>query len=149
MTFLFCSKDLNMLNLLLNIWIANIKTSIFLLKPWKHLLKTNVFHENGKFVTNVYRKETFTEVYTNFPSFIPLEHKFGLVYTVLHHCFCLISDMSKFHFQIEKLKESSNINEVIRSVLIIFFFFYNKISQVQKNIKTQFEFFINVALKPI
>ena len=108
-----------------------------------------MFHENGKFVTNVYRKETFTEVYTNFPSFIPLEPKFGLVYTVLHHCFCLISDMSKFHFQIEKLKESSNINEVIRSVLIIFFFFYNKISQVQKNIKTQFEFFINVALKPI
>ena len=149
MTFLFCSKDLNMLNLLLNIWIGNIKTPIFLLKPWKHLSKTNAFHENGKFVTNVYRKETFTEAYTNFPSFIPLEHKFGLVYTVLHHCFCLISDMSKFHFQIEKLKESSNINEVIRSVLIIFFFFYNKISQVQKNIKTQFEFFINVALKPI
>ena len=43
---------------------------------------------------------------------------------------------------------SSNINEVIRSVLNIFFF-YDKISQVQKSIKTQFEFFINVTLKPI
>ena len=68
-------------------------------------LDVNAFSENGKFVTNVYRKETFTGVYTNFSSFIPLEHKFGLVYTLLHRCFCLVSDMSKFHFEIEKLKE--------------------------------------------
>ena len=64
-----------------------------------------VFCENGKFVTNFYRKETFTGVYTNFSSFISLEHKFGLVCTLLHRCFCLVSDMSKFHFEIEKLKE--------------------------------------------
>ena len=50
-------------------------------------LDVNVFHENGNFVTNVYRKETFTGVYTNLSSFIPLGHKFGLVYTLLHHCF--------------------------------------------------------------
>ena len=65
----------------------------------------NVLCENGKFVTNAYRKETFTGVYTNFSSFILLEHKFGLVYTLLHRCFYLVSDMSKFHFEIEKLKE--------------------------------------------
>ena len=47
-------------------------------------LDVNVFRENGKFVTNVYRKQTFTGVYTNFSRFIPLEHKFGLVYTLLH-----------------------------------------------------------------
>ena len=41
----------------------------------------------------------------NFSSFIPVEHKFGLVYTLLHRCFCLVSDMPKFHFEIEKLKE--------------------------------------------
>ena len=51
-------------------------------------------------------QETFTGVYTNFSSFLPLEHKFGLVYTLLlHRCFCLVTDMSKFHFEIEKLKE--------------------------------------------
>ena len=50
-------------------------------------LDVNVFHENGNFVTNVYRKETFTGVYTNLSSFIPLGHKFGLVYMLLHHCF--------------------------------------------------------------
>ena len=56
-------------------------------------------------MTNVYRKERFTGVYTNFSSFILLEHKFGLVYTLLHRCFCLVSDMSKFYFEIEKSKE--------------------------------------------
>ena len=64
-------------------------------------LDVNVFRENGKFVTNVYRKETFSGVYTNFYSFIPLEQKFGMVYTLLHRCFCLVSDMSKFHIEIE------------------------------------------------
>ena len=68
-------------------------------------LDVNVLRENGKFVTNVYRKETFTGVYTNFSSFILLEHKFGLVYTLLRRCFCLVSDMSKFHFEIENLNE--------------------------------------------
>ena len=29
-------------------------------------LDVNVFHENGKFVTKVYRKETFTGVYITF-----------------------------------------------------------------------------------
>ena len=27
------------------------------------------------------------------------------LYTLLHLCFCLVTDMSKFHFKIEKLKE--------------------------------------------
>ena len=36
-------------------------------------LDVNVFHENGKFVTNAYRKETFTGVYANFFSFIPIK----------------------------------------------------------------------------
>ena len=67
-------------------------------------LDFNVFRENGKFVTNVYRNETFTGVYTNFFSFLSLEHKLRLVYILLHHCFCLVSDVSKFHFEIEKLK---------------------------------------------
>ena len=68
-------------------------------------IDVNVFRENVKFVANVYRKEAFTGVYTNFSSFIPLEHKFGLVYTLMHRCFCLVSDMFKFQFEIEKLKQ--------------------------------------------
>ena len=39
------------------------------------LLDINMQRENGKFVSSVYRKETFSGVYTNFTSFIPLEFK--------------------------------------------------------------------------
>ena len=53
-------------------------------------LDVNVFRENAKFAANVYRKETFTGVYTNVSSLIPLEHKFGLIYTLLHRCFCFM-----------------------------------------------------------
>ena len=34
-------------------------------------LDVNIFRENDKFATNVYRKKTFIGVYTNFKSFIP------------------------------------------------------------------------------
>ena len=67
-------------------------------------LDVTVFSENGKFLIKK-RKETFTGVYTNMSSFIPLQRKFGLVYTSLYHSLCLVSDMLKFHFEIEKLKE--------------------------------------------
>ena len=68
-------------------------------------LDVNIFREKGNFVTSVYRKDTFSGVYTNFISFIPLEYKFGLVYTLLNRCFCLTSDLSKFHMEVETLKK--------------------------------------------
>ena len=67
-------------------------------------LDVNIFREKGKFVTNVYRKETFTGVCTSFSIFIPLEYKFRLAYTLLQRCFNLVSDMSKFHLEVAKLK---------------------------------------------
>ena len=36
-------------------------------------LDVKIFRENHKFVTSVFRKETFSGVYTNFLSYIPLE----------------------------------------------------------------------------
>ena len=52
-------------------------------------LDVKIFRENNKFVTSVFRKETFSGVYTNFSSFIPLQYKFGLVNTLLNYCFNL------------------------------------------------------------
>ena len=46
-------------------------------------LDVKIFRENEKFVTSVFRKHTFSGVYTNFISLIPLEYKFGLVHTLL------------------------------------------------------------------
>ena len=59
---------------------------------------------NGKFATNVYRKKTFSGVYTNFGSFIPETYKTGLIKSLLFRCFNLCSDFVKFHHEINMLK---------------------------------------------
>ena len=64
-------------------------------------LDVNIFREKGKFVTNVYRKKTFSGVYTNFDSFIPETYKTGLIKSLLFRCFNLCSD---FHHEIDILK---------------------------------------------
>ena len=67
-------------------------------------LDVNIFREKGKFVTNVYRKKTFSGVYTNFDSFIPETYKTGLIKSLLSRCFSLCSDFVKFHHEIDILK---------------------------------------------
>ena len=69
-------------------------------------LDVNIFCENGKFVINVNRKETFSGVYTNFYSFIPLEQKFGMVYTLLHRCFCLVLIWLSFPLKLKNLRKN-------------------------------------------
>ena len=44
-------------------------------------LDVNVIREQGKFVTSVYRKITFSGVYTLFDSFLPDTYKIGMIYT--------------------------------------------------------------------
>ena len=43
--------------------------------------------KDGKFITSVYRKPTFTGVYTHYQSFIPSVYKFGLISTLLFRYF--------------------------------------------------------------
>ena len=68
-------------------------------------LHVTIFRENDKFATNVYRKKTFSGVYTNFKSFIPETYKIGLIKSLLFRCFSLCSDFIKFHHEIHKLKK--------------------------------------------
>ena len=44
-------------------------------------LDVKICRENNKLTTSVYRKPTFSGVFTSFKSFIPTIYKFGLVYT--------------------------------------------------------------------
>ena len=73
-------------------------------------LDVKICREKDKFTTNVFRKDTFSGIYTDFSSFVALEHKFGLVYTLLHRGFTIVSDFSKFHFEVETLKETLHKN---------------------------------------
>ena len=67
-------------------------------------LYINMFCEKWKFVTNVYRKKTFSGIYTNFINFIPENYKTGLAKSLLFRCFKLCSDFVKFHHKINILK---------------------------------------------
>ena len=67
-------------------------------------LDINIFRENDKFATNVYRKKIFSGVYTNFKSFIPETYKIGSIKSLLFRCFSLCSNFIKFHHEIDKLK---------------------------------------------
>ena len=60
--------------------------------------------KNGKFVTSVYRKPTFSGVFTNYESFIPTYQKTGLLHTLLHRSFSICCDFKTFHFEIDHLK---------------------------------------------
>ena len=73
-------------------------------------LDVKICREKDKFTTSVFRKDTFSGVYTNFSSFVALKHKFGLVYTLLHRRFTIVSDFSKFHFEVETLKKTIHKN---------------------------------------
>ena len=46
-------------------------------------LDVKICRENNKLTTSVYRKPTFSGVFTNFKSFIPTVQKFSLVYILL------------------------------------------------------------------
>ena len=67
-------------------------------------LDLNVFREEGQFVTNVYRKTTFSGVYTHFENFLPATYKFGMVYTLAYRCFRICSYWTKFKEKLRFLK---------------------------------------------
>ena len=73
-------------------------------------LDVKICREKDKFTTNVFRNDTFSGIYTNFSSFVALEHKFGLVYTLLHRSFTIVSDFSKFYFEVKTLKKTLHKN---------------------------------------
>ena len=56
------------------------------------------------FTTTNHRKPTLNGVYSNFNSFIADEDKHGLVFTLLFRIFSILSDFSKFHEEVNYLK---------------------------------------------
>ena len=67
-------------------------------------LDVEVYRQQGKFVTTVYSKPTFSGVYTHFDSFLPEVYKVGMIYTLAYRCFNICSDWTKFHEELDFLK---------------------------------------------
>ena len=71
------------------------------------LLDRHIFREDKTFTTSVYRKPTFSGVYTHFDSFLPTTYKFGTVYTLAYRCLRICSSWTKLHNELVCLKEIS------------------------------------------
>ena len=68
-------------------------------------LDIEISREKGKFVRTVYRKPTFSCVYTHFERFLPTIYKFGMVCMLAYCCFKICSDWTKFHEELSFLTQ--------------------------------------------
>ena len=60
---------------------------------------------NNSFSTSIYRKVTFSGVFTNFESFNSLSYKLNLIFMLLFRAFKLCSNVELFHQEILNLKD--------------------------------------------
>ena len=63
-----------------------------------------------KIITRVYRKPTFTGVYTHYLTFLPSVYKFGLLSTLLYRYFSIFSNYALFHLEVTQF-EKNILNE--------------------------------------
>ena len=59
---------------------------------------------NNKLTTSLYRKKTFSGVYMNYNSFLPVKYKKGLIHTLLFRAYNICADYQTLHQEIEFLK---------------------------------------------
>ena len=68
-------------------------------------LDINITRQNNQLKTSVYRKPTFSGVFTHYESYIDQSYKKSLIFTLLFRCYSLCSDYTLFHLEVEKLRE--------------------------------------------
>ena len=96
-------------------------------------LDVKVSREKMNYVTNIYRKG----VLYNFHSFIGVPYKYGLIYSLLYHCFKIRSDWKKFHYEINKLKSIFSKNNYPNNIIdFCIKIFLNKLHHCKKSIIT-------------
>ena len=64
-----------------------------------------VTREGDSLLTSIYRKPTFSGLYTNFYSYISEKYKKGLIFSLIFRIFTFTVDWNKFHTEVEYLKE--------------------------------------------
>ena len=70
-------------------------------------LDVKITRKNKRFVTSIFRKATFSGVYTNYDSFIFDTYKIGLLHTLQFRFFKICSN---FHIEIEHLRSTVKCN---------------------------------------
>ncbi len=80
-------------------------------------LDISISSVDGQFCTSLYRKPTFSGVYSNFSSFTPDSFKFGLVMCLLYRAFNLSSSYALFHEEVVRLKSILARNAYPRALI--------------------------------
>ena len=87
-------------------------------------LDVHVLRDNNAFITSIYRKPTFSGVYTNYNSFLPEIYKTSLVSTLLFRSYSICSNWSLIHCEIIRLKSIMSKNaypaDIIDNVIMKF-----------------------------
>ena len=80
-------------------------------------LDINVMRSNCNFVTSVYRKPTFSGVYTNFNSFLPNLYQRSLVSTLLFRLYTICSSWELINKEVTTLKKTLRSNAYPSSII--------------------------------
>ena len=67
-------------------------------------LDISISRNNNALGTSIFRKPTFSGVYTNFNSFLPTEYKRSLLHTLLYRTYNICSSYLQIHEEINHLK---------------------------------------------
>ena len=70
-----------------------------------------VSRDGSQLITSLYRKPTFSGLYTNFNSYISEKYKTGLIYCLLFRIFTLTVDWVKFHEEVKYLSDTFRKNQ--------------------------------------
>ena len=73
-------------------------------------LDVKITRRSNGFSTSVFRKVTFSGIFTNFDSFIFESYKTNLIVTLLFRCFTICSDMQSFHLEVEQMRQIFKCN---------------------------------------
>ena len=72
-----------------------------------------ITHSDSGFSTNLYRKKTYSGLYTNFESFSPIQYKVNLISVLIYRAYHICSSNVAFHEQVVKIKRFLQYNRSI------------------------------------
>ena len=100
-------------------------------------LDVEVIRKQGKFTTTIYRKPTFSGVYSNFETFLPSVYKFGMVHTLVYRCFRICSNWTQFHTELIYLKRIFQKSSYPKNFIDkCFKRFLNNVHLIKENVPT-------------
>ena len=68
-------------------------------------LDTNITRHNQQFKTSVYRKPTFSRVFSHYEGYVDQTYKKSLTDTLIVGCFSICFDYTSLHLKVENLRE--------------------------------------------